>query len=82
MKFSLAQQRQAIEHLLVLQKRNNAWTDTIQEAAKQGALTLAWLERRSELMKALDRLERERPELVELLNAFPGSEIVDVREAI
>jgi hypothetical protein len=42
---------------------------------------LAWLERRSELMKALDRLERDRPELVELLNAFPGSEIVDVREA-
>jgi hypothetical protein len=32
-------------------------------------------------MKALDRLERERPELVDLFEAFPGSQIADVREA-
>ena len=78
MKHSLAQQRQAIEHLIALHGHE---ANTVATAAKQGALTLAWLERRSELVKALDRLERERPELVELLNAFPGSEIVDVREA-
>jgi hypothetical protein len=76
MKYSLAQQRQAVEHLLALFMQADS---TITGAARQAVLTLAWLERRAELMRALDRLERERPDLVDLFRAFPGAEIADVR---
>ena len=77
MKYSIAQQRQAIEHLAYLGDSGD--NDSIIAAAKQGCIVLAWLERRSELMKALDRLERERPDLVDLFREFPGSQIADVR---
>jgi hypothetical protein len=30
-------------------------------------------------LRALDRLERERPDLVDLFREFPGAEIADVR---
>jgi hypothetical protein len=75
MKYSITQARQAIEHV------TQAYADegTIVEAAREGVRILAWLERRQELMRALDRLERERPDLVDLLNAFPGAQIADVR---
>jgi hypothetical protein len=77
LKYSIAQQRQAIEHLIALQKDDTPMS--VASMAKQGALTLAWLERRQELMRALDRLERERPDLVDLFREFPGTEIADVR---
>ena len=77
MKYSLAQQRQAVEHLLALFMEADS---TITGAARQAVLTLAWLERRAELMRALDRLERERPDLVDLFREFPGAEIADVRD--
>jgi hypothetical protein len=77
MKYSIAQQRQAVEHLIAL-THEDVSTSVVQ-AAQQGALTLAWLERRAELMRALDRLERERPDLVDLFREFPGAEIADVR---
>jgi hypothetical protein len=76
MKYSIAQQRQAVEHLLALFMQADS---TITGAARQAVLTLAWLERRAELIKALDRLERERPDLVDLFKEFPGAEIADVR---
>ena len=75
MKYSITQQRQALEHLIAL----NTYNETVTLAATQGVLTLAWLERRAELMKALDRLERQRPDLVDLFREFPGAEIADVR---
>jgi hypothetical protein len=75
MKYSINQARQAIEHV------THAYADegTIVEAAREGVRILAWLERRQELMKALDRLERERPDLVDLFREFPGAQITDVR---
>lgn len=76
MKYSIARQRQAIEHLIAL--AGNEVID-LHEPARQGALVLAWLERRQELMRALDRLERERPDLIDLFREFPGAQIADVR---
>jgi hypothetical protein len=80
--YSIAQARQAIEHLIALYENEILPTgSTLLEPANYGALVLAWLERRQELIKALDRLERERPDLVDLFAAFPGATIADVREA-
>jgi len=76
LKYSIARQRQAIEHLIARAGKEQI---DLHEPARQGALVLAWLERRQELMKALDRLERERPDLVDLLQKFPGAQIADVR---
>ena len=76
-KYSIAQQRQAVEHLIAL--HGNEEPTTVISAAKQLVITAAWLERRAELMRALDRLERERPDLVDLFREFPGSQITDVR---
>jgi len=77
MKYSIAQQRQAVEHLIAL--HHNDEPTTVISAAKQLVLTAAWLESRAELLRALDRLERERPDLVDLFREFPGAEIADVR---
>jgi hypothetical protein len=81
MKPSLALQRQSLEHVLAVAGCHPAdlVSPEIKEACRIGILTLAWLERRQELMKALDRLERERPDLVDLFREFPGSQIADVR---
>jgi hypothetical protein len=79
MKYSIAQQRQAIEHLAYLNDSADCKNESIVAAAQQGALTLAWLERHQELMRALDRLQRERPDLADLFREFPGAQIADVR---
>lgn len=79
---SIALARKSIEHLIALYEANeNGTNHSVCANAKHGAVILAWLERRQELMKALDRLERERPDLVDLLNAFPGAQIADVRDS-
>ena len=80
-KRSLAVQRQSIETLIEYCRD----VDTLAvEAAKQACLTIGWLERRSELIRMLDKLERERPDLAAALNTiarvFPGIEISDVRK--
>lgn len=77
-RYSLAQQRQSVEHVLAQTGRDEP-DDSIADAVRQACLTLAWLERRAELIRALDRLERERPELVDLFQAFPDTTIADVR---
>ena len=74
---SLSFQRQCIEHLIALAATQAS--EGVLEGARHGVLALAWVERRQELLRALDRLERERPDLAELFQAFPGAEIVDVR---
>jgi chloramphenicol 3-O-phosphotransferase len=79
MKYSLAQQRQAVEHLLALHNAAGRLDSTVIAAARQAVLTIAWLERHQELMRALDRLQRERPDLADLFREFPGAQIADVR---
>ncbi len=80
MEFSLSFQRQVVEHMAALIEKDQEHGRARFESLRQTALVLGWLERRSELMKALDRLERERPDLVDLFAAFPGATIADVRE--
>lgn len=73
---SLAMARQCVEHLIALHGRGD---DTIVEGAKHAARTLAWLERRAELVKAIDALDKAAPELARLLLDAPGTQIADVR---
>ena len=77
--YSIAFQRQVVEHQAALAEKGPNFGSGQAESLRQTALILAWLERRQELMKALDRLERERPDLVDLFREFPGAEIADVR---
>jgi hypothetical protein len=78
---SIAMARQSIEHLIALcETHADGSMRSICNQAKHGALVLAWLERRQDLMKAVERLDRQRPDLADLLRAFPGAEIVDVRD--
>lgn len=75
--YSIPQARQAVEHLIALVGTDA--TSSVIDAAKHGAVILAFLERRSELMRALVDLERRAPALAELLQEFPGARISDVR---
>lgn len=75
--YSIAQARQAIEHLIALSGNGSA--STVIDAAKYGATVLAWLERRSELVRAIEDLDRRAPDLAKLLLDFPGAKIADVR---
>lgn len=80
-KRSLTYQRGCVEHLLAyVESQASDMSATVREGCRQAVLSLAWMERRQELLKSLDRLERERPELADIFKAFPGSEIVGVRD--
>lgn len=74
---SLAMRRQAIEHLIALYRKDCA--DTILEAAEDAADFLRWAAKRETLLREIDELERKRPEVVAVLNAFPGATITSVR---
>lgn len=80
---SLTNQRSCVEHLIALHrntlKGDVAIYDTVLEGAKAAALTLAWLERRAELVKAIAALDTAAPELARLLLDAPGATIADVR---
>ncbi|MGL5736679.1 MAG: hypothetical protein ACRCYS_17585 [Beijerinckiaceae bacterium] len=78
---SLSMQRQCVEHLIAL--CDNSADATVIEGAKQAALTIGWIERRGELLRMLETLRQERPELYVAMNdiatTFPGVKISDVR---
>lgn len=74
-RFTISQQRQAVEGLLAFAKVGSE----TELAARQAALTLAWIERRSELVKEVERLDREAPELLSVLKEFPGAKIVGAK---
>ena len=79
-KRSLSYQRQCVEHLIALHSEED---DSIIDGAKQAALTVGWIERREELIKMLEQLRKDNPELynmfVYLTRAFPGASIADIR---
>lgn len=78
---SIALARQSIEHLIALcETHSDGSMKSICEQAKHGAVVLAWLERRQDLFKAVERLDRQRPDLADLFRVFPGAEISDVRD--
>ncbi len=75
---SLANQRACVEHLIALHRRS-VDADTILDGAKKAALTLAWLERRAELVREIARLDEAEPELARMLLEMPAMKIADVR---
>lgn len=79
MSYSLSYQRQTVEHIAALYDKGDLQQRDRAVSLRQTAVVLAWLERRQELMRAIDRLERERPDLVDLFREFPGAQIADVR---
>lgn len=74
----LSLQRQSIEHLIALAERDDI-SDTILAAARSAALTLAWIERRQELISEVVRLDDAAPALALILKEFPGAKIVEVK---
>jgi hypothetical protein len=71
---TITEQRQAVEELLDFTEPGDG-----RIAVEQAILTLAWLERRAELVKEIERLDREVPALAVLLKAFPDAKIEAVR---
>lgn len=80
---TITQQREAVECLInaALERAPIPLSagSPIFEAAKKAVLTLAWIERRADLVKEVERLEREAPQLATLLREFPGAKISEVR---
>lgn len=77
---SIAQQRQAIEHCLALLERSPGYfSPDIRAAARQGCLTLAWIEKRQHLVKAIHALDQDAPAVAALFETFPGATIAAVR---
>ena len=77
---SIAAQRQALRHCLALLGGAGQISDEIRRAAEAGIATLEWLDKRRHLTRALAELDRDAPELLALLDAFPGATITAVRE--
>jgi hypothetical protein len=81
-------QRQSIEHLLHIleeQQSRRALKDKPRyqqmiETARHGCRTLAWIERREELIRKIYALEAAEPLLAEILRAFPGAALREVLE--
>ena len=79
-KRSLSAQRQNIEHCLALLETLAPGEHKAHiEIARQGCLSLAWFEKRTELTREIVRLEKAAPELSALLHQIPGVQIADVR---
>lgn len=75
---SLSAQAASCRHLLTY-----APSAEIRSCVEQAIKTLEWIERREELIKMLEQLRKDNPELynmfVYLTRAFPGASISDIR---
>lgn len=75
---SLSAQASSCRHLL-----SHAPSAEIRSCVEQAIKTLEWIERREELIKMLEQLRKDNPELynmfVYLTRAFPGASISDIR---
>lgn len=72
---SLAQQRQAIEHCLAMLRTYDRIDPTILEKAQAGCKTLAWLDKRQHLARALSELEKDAPGAAALAETFPDARV-------
>jgi hypothetical protein len=83
---SLALQRQAIENLLhILEqqgkttKGNPQWLQMI-ETARHGCRTLAWIERREDLIRKIHALHEAEPTLAAVLASFPDATLRELED--
>jgi hypothetical protein len=80
---SLSMQRQSIEHLLgVLESqgqrtKSDRWQQMI-ETARHGCRTLAWIERREDLIRKINALHEAEPTLAAILASFPDATLRDI----
>lgn len=76
--YTLHERAAAIRHVIgfALKKVD----DTIIDKAEAGLRVVEYLSTRTDLIKMLDRLEKEYPDVAKILKAFPGASIVDIRE--
>lgn len=73
---SLTAQREAVERCLAaLDGGPSVDRDTIL-AARKGVLTLAWFERRDELVRAVVKLDKAAPGLKAIFETFPGADLL------
>ncbi len=74
----LSAQAASLRHILPL-----AQTEEIRACVEQALQTIEWLQRREELIKMVDKIRKDRPELYDALvyisRAFPGASIEDIR---
>jgi hypothetical protein len=80
---SLSMQRQSIEHLLSVlesqekKSKSDRWQQMI-ETARYGCRTLAWIERREDLIRKINALHEAEPALASILASFPDATLRDV----
>jgi hypothetical protein len=80
---SLSMQRQSIEHLLSVlesqgkKSKSDRWLQMI-ETARYGCRTLAWIERREDLVRKINALHEAEPALAAILANFPDATLRDV----
>lgn len=68
---SLAQQISCIRHCIASADVN----DEVRAGAEAGLASLAWIERNVEIIREVQRLMTETPEIITFLRAFPGAQI-------
>ena len=76
---SIAKQRQAIEHCLAMLETYDRIAPEILAPARDGCRTLAWIEKRQHLVKAIHALDQDAPAVAALFETFPGATIAAVR---
>jgi hypothetical protein len=82
---SLSMQRQSIEHLLSVlesqgkRKKDDRWQQMI-ETARHGCRTLAWIERREDLIRKIHALHEAEPMLASILASFPDATLRSLEE--
>lgn len=76
---SIAKQRQAIEHCLAMLETYDRIAPEILGPARDGCRTLAWIEKRQHLVKAIHALDQDAPAVAALFETFPGATIAAVR---
>jgi hypothetical protein len=82
---SLSMQRQSIEHLLSVlesqgkKSKSDRWQQMI-ETARYGCRTLAWIERREDLIRKIHALHEAEPMLASILASFPDATLRSLEE--
>lgn len=73
-KISIGAGRQALDHCVAHSEKHGMEAEIVANA-KAGCKHLSWFEARVDLIREWIRLEKENPEIAEVLRGFPGAYI-------
>ena len=76
---TLSEQRTAVEELLYHAKGRIESGGATEAAVRAAILTLAWIERRAELGREVDRLDKAAPEILAVLKEFPEARLTGAK---